>query len=273
MVEAEKIGYPVMVKSTAGGGGIGLQRCADIDALREAFDGVRRLGQANFGDDGVFIEHFIERARHIEVQVLGDGAGRVICAGERDCSLQRRNQKVIEESPASFVSVKVRADMRRAAAALAASLQYRNVGTVEFIFDIDTENFYFLEMNTRLQVEHPVTEAVTNIDLVECMVRIAMNDCTSLFPQQINEIPVAGAAIEARVYAESPLQGFRPSPGKLLNVEFPYDARIDTWVSSGQELSSSFDPMIAKIIAHGKDRPEALQKLSEALANTIITGV
>jgi urea carboxylase/allophanate hydrolase len=273
MVEAEKIGYPVMVKSTAGGGGIGLQRCADIDALREAFDGVRRLGQANFGDDGVFIEHFIERARHIEVQVLGDGAGRVICAGERDCSLQRRNQKVIEECPASFVSVKVRADMRRAAAALAASLQYRNVGTVEFIFDIDTENFYFLEMNTRLQVEHPVTEAVTNIDLVECMVRIAMNDCTSLFPQQINEIPVAGAAIEARVYAESPLQGFRPSPGKLLNVEFPYDARIDTWVSSGQELSSSFDPMIAKIIAHGKDRPEALQKLSEALANTIITGV
>ncbi|KAJ5320316.1 Urea carboxylase [Penicillium antarcticum] len=273
LAESEKIGYPVMVKSTAGGGGIGLQRCADVDALREAFDSVRRLGQANFGDDGVFIEHFIDRARHIEVQVLGDGAGRVICAGERDCSLQRRNQKVIEESPATFVSAKVRADMRRAAASLATALQYRNVGTVEFIFDIDTENFHFLEMNTRLQVEHPVTEAVTGLDLVECMMRIAMNDCTALFPQQINEIPVSGAAIEARVYAESPLQKFRPSPGKLLNVEFPTDVRIDTWVSSGQKLSSSFDPMIAKIIAYGDNRHAALQKLSEALARTVITGV
>ncbi|KGO56906.1 Urea carboxylase [Penicillium expansum] len=273
LVEAEKIGYPVMVKSTAGGGGIGLQRCADIGALREAFDGVRRLGQANFGDDGVFIEHFIDRARHIEVQVLGDGAGRVICAGERDCSLQRRNQKVVEESPAGFVQARVRADMRRAAAALVASLQYRNVGTIEFIFDIDTEKFYFLEMNTRLQVEHPVTEAVTGLDLVECMMRIAMDNCTTLFPQQINEVPVFGAAIEARVYAESPVQEFRPSPGKLLNVEFPSGVRVDTWVSSGQELSSSFDPMVAKIIAHGDDRAVALRKLSDALEKTIITGV
>ncbi|KAJ5126591.1 Urea carboxylase [Penicillium atrosanguineum] len=273
LIDAEEIGYPVMVKSTAGGGGIGLQRCADIDALREAFDGVRRLGLANFGDDGVFIELFIDRARHIEVQILGDGAGRVICAGERDCSLQRRNQKVVEESPAGFVPIGIRADMRRAAAALVASLQYRSVGTVEFIFDIDTEKFYFLEMNTRLQVEHPVTEAVTGLDLVECMMRIAMDDCTALFPQQINEIPVSGAAIEARVYAESPLQSFRPSPGKLLNVEFPSDVRIDTWVSSGQELSSSFDPMVAKIIAYGDDRPAALRKISEALAKTVITGV
>lgn len=273
LAEAEKIGYPVMVKSTAGGGGIGLQRCADIDSLREAFDGVRRLGQANFGDDGVFIEHFIDRARHIEVQVLGDGAGRVICAGERDCSLQRRNQKVVEESPAGFVPVEVRANMRRAAGALVASLQYRNVGTVEFIFDIDTEKFYFLEMNTRLQVEHPVTEAVTGLDLVECMMRIAMDNCATLFPQLINETPVSGAAVEVRVYAESPLQEFRPSPGRLLNVEFPSGVRVDTWVSSGQELSSSFDPMVAKIIAHGDDRSAALRKLSEALANTIITGV
>ncbi|KAJ5657584.1 Urea carboxylase [Penicillium longicatenatum] len=271
--EAEKIGYPVMVKSTAGGGGIGLQRCANIDALREAYDGVRRLGQANFGDDGVFIEHFIDRARHIEVQILGDGAGRVICAGERDCSLQRRNQKVVEESPPGFVPAKVRAEMRRAAAALVTSLQYRNVGTVEFIFDIDTDKFYFLEMNTRLQVEHPVTEAVTGLDLVECMMRIAMDNCTTLFPRQMNEISVRGAAIEVRVYAESPLQEFRPSPGKLLNVEFPSGVRVDTWVSSGQELSSSFDPMVAKIIAHGEDRSAALQNLSEALERTVITGV
>ena len=273
LVEAEEIGFPVMVKSTAGGGGIGLQRCADIEALREAFDGVRRLGRANFDDEGVFIEHFIDHARHIEVQVLGNGAGRVICAGERDCSLQRRNQKIVEESPAEFVPIETRAEMRSAAAALVASLQYRNVGTVEFIFDIDNEKFYYLEMNTRLQVEHPVTEAVTGLDLVECMMRIAMDDCIALFPHQINDISVSGAAIEARVYAESPLQGFRPSPGKILNVEFPSDIRIDTWVSPGQELSSSFDPMIAKIIVHGDDRPAALRKLSETLAKTVITGV
>ncbi|KAJ5167414.1 Urea carboxylase [Penicillium canariense] len=273
VTEAETIGYPVMVKSTAGGGGIGLQRCSDEDALREAFDGVRRLGQANFGDDGVFIEHFVDRARHIEVQVLGDGAGRVLCAGERDCSLQRRNQKVVEETPAAFVPAEVRADIRRAAADLVASLKYRNIGTVEFIFDIDTDKFYFLEMNTRLQVEHPVTEAGTGLDLVECMMRIAMDDCAAMFPRQTNEIPVIGAAIEVRVYAESPLQGFRPSPGKLLRVEFPSDVRIDTWVASGQQLSSSFDPMVAKIIAFGEDRPAAILKLSKALASTVITGV
>ncbi|KAF2012988.1 urea amidolyase [Aaosphaeria arxii CBS 175.79] len=273
LADAEKIGYPIMVKSTAGGGGIGLQRCADAHALREAFDGVRRLGQANFGDDGVFIEHFIDRARHVEVQVLGDGSGRVICAGDRDCSLQRRNQKVVEEAPAAFVPIEIQADMRRAAAALVASLKYRNVGTVEFIFDIDVNKFYFLEMNTRLQVEHPVTEAVTGLDLVQCMMRIAMNDCAALFPQQVNETPTRGAAVEARVYAESPLQGFRPSPGKLLNVQFPSDVRVDTWVSSGQEVSSSFDPMIAKIIAYGEDRREALHKVSKALAKTTITGI
>lgn len=271
--EANKIGYPVIVKSTAGGGGIGLQRCSNENALREAFDAVHRLGQANFGDDGVFIELFVDRARHIEVQVLGDSTGRVLCAGERDCSMQRRNQKVVEETPAAFVPLEVRADMRRAAAALAASLQYRNVGTVEFIFDTDTEQFYFLEMNTRLQVEHPVTEAGTGLDLVNCMIRIALDDCATLFPRKTNEIPVTGAAIEVRVYAESPLQGFRPSPGKLLNVEFPSDVRVDTWVSSGQELSSTFDPMIAKIIAYGEDRPVAIQKLSEALTKTVATGV
>ncbi|PYH97865.1 urea carboxylase [Aspergillus ellipticus CBS 707.79] len=258
--EANNIGYPVMVKSTAGGGGIGLHRCDDEDALREAFDGVRRLSQANFNDEGVFIEKFIQRARHIEVQVLGDGAGRVLCAGERDCSLQRRNQKVVEETPAAFVSVDTRAEMRRAAAALASSVQYRNVGTVEFIFDIDTQGFYFLEMNTRL-------------DLVRCMIDIAMNNCASLFPLITNDIPVTSTAIEVRVYAESPLQGFRPSSGRVLNVEFPADVRVDTWVSAGQELSSSYDPMIAKIIACGTDRSSVIRKLTGALSNTVITGV
>ncbi|RDW81168.1 putative Allophanate hydrolase [Aspergillus mulundensis] len=271
--EAEKIGYPVMVKSTAGGGGIGLYRCNNANELQEAFDGVRRLGQANFGDDGVFIEHFIEHARHIEVQVLGDGSGRVVCAGERDCSMQRRNQKVIEETPAAFVPLKARQAMRDAAVALTASVRYRNVGTVEFIFDIDSEQAYFLEMNTRLQVEHPVTEAGTGLDLVQCMVNIAMQDCSGLFAEQRNERTINGAAIEVRVYAESPLQEFRPSSGKLTAVEFPIDVRVDTWVKAGQELSSSYDPMLAKLIVHAADRRSAARKMSDALSKTIITGV
>ncbi|KAL4873030.1 hypothetical protein BDV12DRAFT_182654 [Aspergillus spectabilis] len=271
--EAEKIGYPVMVKSTAGGGGIGLYRCNDAKELCGAFDSVRRLGQANFSDDGVFIEHFIEHARHIEVQVLGDGSGRVVCAGERDCSLQRRNQKVIEESPAVFVPLKARQAMRDAAVALTASLKYRNVGTVEFIFDIDSEQPYFLEMNTRLQVEHPVTEAGTGLDLVRCMVNIAQEDFTSFFAEQCNEMAIEGAAIEVRVYAESPLQEFRPSSGKLITVEFPDDVRVDTWVKAGQELSSSYDPMLAKLIVHAQDRRSAARKMSDALSKTTITGV
>ncbi|KAJ0426329.1 urea carboxylase [Aspergillus carlsbadensis] len=271
--EAGRIGYPVMVKSTAGGGGIGLHRCDDANALREAFDGVRRLGQANFGDNGVFIEHFIEHARHIEVQVLGDGSGRVVCAGERDCSMQRRNQKVVEETPAAFAPVEARQVMRDSAVSLAASLKYRNVGTVEFIFDIDTKQAYFLEMNTRLQVEHPVTEAGTGLDLVQCMVNIAMQDCASLFPEQRNEITVNGAAVEVRVYAESPLQEFRPSSGKLTTVEFPDNVRVDTWVKAGQQLSSSYDPLLAKLIVHAHDRPSAVRQMSDALSKTTITGV
>ncbi|THC99590.1 hypothetical protein EYZ11_000959 [Aspergillus tanneri] len=271
--EADRIGYPVMVKSTAGGGGIGLHRCDNADALREAFDGVRQLGQANFGEEGVFIEHFIKNARHIEVQVLGDGAGRVLCAGERDCSLQRRNQKVVEESPAAFVSLETRSEMRRAAASLASTVEYRNVGTVEFIFDVDTQKFYFLEMNTRLQVEHPVTEAVTGLDLVKCMVSIAMGDCEALFEKTASDLSVTGAAIEVRIYAESPLQDFRPSPGTLLDVKFPSDVRVDTWVETGIQLSSSYDPLIAKVIVHAADRPSAIKKLADALSKTAITGV
>ncbi|KAL4937275.1 hypothetical protein BDV06DRAFT_203267 [Aspergillus oleicola] len=271
--KAAKIGYPVMVKSTAGGGGIGLYRCNDAAELREAFDGVRRLGKANFGDDGVFIEHFVEHARHIEVQILGDGNGRVVCAGERDCSLQRRNQKVIEETPAASVPLEARKAMRDAAAALAASVQYRNVGTVEFIFDNDSGQAYFLEMNTRLQVEHPITEAGTGLDLVQCMVNIATNDCAALFSKQRNDIDINGTAIEVRIYAESPLQDFRPSSGKLTTVEFPSDVRVDTWVKTGQELSSSYDPMLAKLIVNGPDRNSAVRKMSDALSKTTITGV
>ncbi|KXH40553.1 urea carboxylase [Colletotrichum nymphaeae SA-01] len=272
LTEADRIGYPVMLKSTAGGGGIGLKRCDDAASLVEAFESVQRLAQANFGDAGVFVEHFIERARHIEVQVIGDGEGNVTSAGERDCSLQRRNQKVIEESPATFVPLDVRKRMRKAAVNLASAVKYRNVGTVEFIYDVDTSEFYFLEVNTRLQVEHPVTESMTGLDLVECMIRVASGDSKNIF-EKSEGFEVNGAAIEVRVYAESPLQNFRPSPGRLLDISFPDDVRVDTWVKPGMEMSSSYDPLVAKIIATGEDRTTAIAKLADALEKTVITGV
>ncbi|TEA17660.1 Urea amidolyase [Colletotrichum sidae] len=271
--EADRIGYPVMLKSTAGGGGIGLKRCDDADALSEAFESVRRLAQANFGESGVFVEHFIEHARHIEVQVIGNGQGHVVSAGERDCSLQRRHQKVIEESPATFVPTEARLGMCKAAVELASAVKYRNVGTVEFIYDIDTSSFYFLEVNTRLQVEHPVTESVTGLDLVECMLRVASGECKDIFRDNSAGFTVRGSSIEARIYAESPLQNFRPSPGRLRDVSFPDDVRIDTWVEAGTEISSSYDPLVAKIIATGQNRTEAITKLAVALDNTVITGV
>ncbi|KAJ3950374.1 uncharacterized protein N0V96_001518 [Colletotrichum fioriniae] len=262
LTEADRISYPVMLKSTAGGGGIGLKRCDDAASLVEAFESVQRLAQANFGDAGVFVEHFIERARHIEVQVIGDGEGNVTSAGERDCSLQRRNQKVIEESPATFVPLDVRKRMRKAAVDLASAVKYRNVGTVEFIYDV----------NTRLQVEHPVTESVTGLDLVECMIRVASGDSKNIFDKP-QGFEVNGAAIEVRVYAESPLQNFRPSPGRLLDVSFPDGVRVDTWVEPGMEMSSSYDPLVAKIVATGEDRTAAIVKLADALENMVITGV
>ncbi|KAF9878950.1 urea carboxylase [Colletotrichum karsti] len=273
VTEAERISYPVMLKSTAGGGGIGLKRCDDSVSLIEAFESVQRLAQANFGDAGMFVEHFIQRARHIEVQVIGDGKGTVTSAGERDCSLQRRNQKVIEESPAEFIPAEVRARMHKAAVDLASAVKYRNVGTIEFIYDVDANEFYFLEVNTRLQVEHPVTESVTGLDLVECMIRVASGDSESIFKGQATGFEVKGNSIEVRVYAESPLQNFRPCPGRILDVSFPDDVRVDTWVEAGMDMSSSYDPLVAKIIATGANRTEAITKLAIALDNTVITGV
>ncbi|KAK2063151.1 urea carboxylase [Colletotrichum caudatum] len=271
--EAERIQYPVMLKSTAGGGGIGLKRCDDVASLAEAFESVQRLAQANFGDAGVFVEHFIQNARHIEVQVIGDGRGSVTSAGERDCSLQRRNQKVIEESPATFVPPDVRSRMRQAAVDLASAVKYRSVGTIEFIYDVDTSEFYFLEVNTRLQVEHPVTESVTGLDLVECMIRVASGNSEDIFVDNPDGFEVRGSSIEVRVYAESPLQNFRPSPGRLLDVSFPKGVRVDTWVVAGMEMTSSYDPLIAKIIATGEDRAAAVAKLADALEQIVITGV
>ncbi|KAF4119545.1 urea carboxylase [Geosmithia morbida] len=271
--EAERIGFPLMLKSTAGGGGIGISQCSDGESLKKVFHDVQRQAAANFGDGGVFLERYVQKARHIEVQILGDGNGRVIVAGERDCSLQRRNQKVIEESPAAMVPWDVRDRMRAAAERLASSVKYLNVGTVEFIYDMDRQEFYFLEVNTRLQVEHPVTEQVTGLDLVECMIKVATGQADHLFTAGRESVPVSGASVEVRIYAESPLENFCPCSGRITKLRLPSTVRVDTWVEEGTNVTTSYDPMLAKLIAFGRDREEAIEKLSESLVLTTIEGV
>jgi len=267
---AERIGYPVMLKSTAGGGGIGMQLCRNAAALGEAFESVQRLGRNNFANAGIFLERFVERARHVEVQLFGDGAGRVLALGERDCSLQRRNQKVIEETPAPGLSNEVRAQMLETARRLGESVAYRSAGTVEFIYDPDTGAFYFLEVNTRLQVEHGVTEAVTGVDLVEWMVRLGTGDLPDLAEPAMAR---GGHAIQARIYAEDPGRTFQPSAGLLTHIIWPDGVRCDTWVEPGSEVPAFYDPMLAKLIVHAPDRPRALEKLADALARTELAGI
>ena len=267
---AAEIGYPVMLKTTAGGGGIGLTRCDDEAALLAAWASVKRMGQQFFSDDGVFIERFVDRARHLEVQIFGDGKGKVVALGERDCSLQRRNQKVVEETPAPNLPQSTREAIHAAAVALGESVNYRSAGTVEFIYDAARDAFYFLEVNTRLQVEHPVTEMVTGLDLIECMVKIGAG--VELDWQRLTQ-PPTGASIEVRIYAEDALKNFQPSPGVLTDVAFPEDVRVDGWVSTGSEVSAFYDPMIAKVIVHGEDRQQALSKLNAALAATRLHGI
>jgi urea carboxylase len=267
---ARSIGYPVMLKSTAGGGGIGMQLCRDEHGLRDAFDAVRRLSRNHFADGGVFLEKFVERARHIEVQIFGDGAGQVIALGERDCSLQRRNQKVIEETPAPDLPATVRSAMLATAENLGRAMHYRSAGTVEYIYDADTGDFHFLEVNTRLQVEHGVTEEVSGIDLVEWMVRVAAGEPLD---EAALRRPPHGHSIQARVYAEDPARDFQPSSGLLSEVRFPAFARVETWVEGGSEVSPWYDPMIAKIIVHGADRASALSLLERALAESRIAGI
>jgi urea carboxylase len=268
--EAQRIGYPVMLKSTAGGGGIGMRLCRTADELAKSFDSVRALGAKNFKDGGVFLEKFVERARHIEVQIFGDGAGKVIALGERDCSTQRRNQKVIEETPAPHLSSEVRAQLYAAAVQLGQAVQYRSAGTVEFVYDVDAARFYFLEVNTRLQVEHGVTELVTGLDLVEWMVRLAQRDTLPLDGYRHQP---RGHAIQVRLYAEDPARNFKPAAGLLTEVVFPNDARCDTWVERGSEISPYYDPLIAKLLVHGEDRSAALNKLDAALAATRLAGI
>ncbi len=266
---ATKIGYPVMLKSTAGGGGIGLTRCDNEAALVEAYESVKRLGQNFFSDSGVFLERFVDNARHVEVQIFGDGQGKVLALGERDCSLQRRNQKVVEETPAPHLPAATREKLLAASVSLGEAVNYRSAGTVEYIYDPARDDFYFLEVNTRLQVEHPITEACTGVDLVEWMVLTAAGKA----PDLDQSIEPEGAAIEVRVYAEDAVRDFQPSPGTLTDVHFPDNARIDTWVATGTEVSPHYDPMIAKIIVKGKDRADAITKMIAALNETRMAGI
>ncbi|GFM79871.1 urea carboxylase [Pseudomonas cichorii] len=276
LTAARGIGYPVMLKSTAGGGGIGMRVCRSADELAESFEAVKRLGQNNFSDAGVFIEKYIQRARHLEVQVFGDGQGEVLALGVRDCSVQRRNQKVLEETPAPNLPDGMADELCAAAIKLAKAVNYRSAGTVEFVFDSEDQRFYFLEVNTRLQVEHGVTEQVWGVDLVGWMVQLAAGDLPPLSELQATLKPT-GHAIQARLYAEDPGRDFQPCPGLLTAVNFPQadgqKLRIDTWVEAGCEIPPFFDPMIAKLISWAPDRQQASDALAEALSNTRLYGV
>ena len=267
-VEAARIGYPVMLKSTAGGGGIGMQLVRRESELDQAFAAVERLATKNFSRGGVFLEKYIERARHIEVQIFGDGKGRVVALGERDCSTQRRNQKIIEETPAPGLSAATRTRLHDSAVRLAEAVSYQSAGTVEYVYDNDSEEFYFLEVNTRLQVEHGVTEEVLGVDLVEWMLRQAAGETFELATA-----PPRGASIQVRVYAEDPARQYRPSSGLVTQARFPDDARVETWIADGTEVTPLYDPLLAKIITKGSDRDAALRQLRKALSATLIAGI
>ncbi|CAG9164623.1 urea carboxylase [Cupriavidus pinatubonensis] len=266
--EAARIGYPVMLKSSAGGGGIGMRLVRSEAELVPAFETVERLARANFKDAGLFLEKFVERARHIEVQLFGDGQGNVVALGERDCSAQRRNQKVIEETPAPGLDTTTRDALMAAAVRLGRAVSYRSAGTVEFVLDADTGAFYFLEVNTRLQVEHGVTEQVTGVDLVAWMVRLARGDAFAL-----EAATPRGASIQVRLYAEDPARNFQPSAGLLTEVAFPEDIRVESWVAAGTEVPAHYDPMLAKLIVTGVDRADAVQRLQRALAACRVGGI
>lgn len=267
---AQQIGFPIMLKATAGGGGIGMRICEDEAAVREGFATVARQGLGNFGDAGVFLERYIRSARHIEVQVFGDGEGKVVALGERDCSLQRRNQKVVEEAPAPLLPATVRADLIAAAIRLSQAAKYRSAGTVEFLYDSERQEFYFLEMNTRLQVEHGVTEEVMGIDLVEWMVRGGAGEFGFLDTAPAEP---RGHSVQVRLYAEDPALDYRPTSGTLTAVDFPADIRAETWCMAGSTVSAWYDPMLAKLIVHAPTRDLAVQAMQAALDQSRIDGI
>lgn len=270
LITANTIGYPVMLKSTAGGGGIGMKLCFSEDELILAYESVIKLAKSNFSNGGVFLEKYIQTARHIEVQIFGDGKGNVKTLGERDCSIQRRNQKVIEETPAPNISDELRVQLFEASKKLALAVNYKSAGTVEYIYDTKTNKFYFLEVNTRLQVEHGITEEVCDVDLVEWMIKIAYGDNKPLLDYIHNP---KGHAIQLRVYAEDASKNFQPSTGLISKVEFPKDLRIDTWIEDGCEVSPFYDPLLAKLISYSHSREENLNKLEEVLKTSKIYGI
>jgi propionyl-CoA carboxylase alpha chain len=273
---ATEVGYPVMIKASAGGGGKGMRIAYSDAEAREGFQSARNEAKSSFGDERIFIEKFIERPRHIEIQVMGDRHGRVVHLNERECSVQRRNQKVLEEAPSPFLDKVTREAMGAQAVALAKAVDYDSAGTVEFIVDED-RNFYFLEMNTRLQVEHPVTELTHGVDLVEQMIRVAAGEKLEL---RQKDIKINGWAVEARLYAEDPYRGFLPSIGRLKRYSEPIEGalgegtlRIDSGVREGDEISLFYDPMIAKVVAHGKTREIAIDTLLEGLDRYQVEGL
>lgn len=278
---ARGIGYPVMIKASAGGGGKGLRVAFNDKEAHEGFDSCRNEARNSFGDDRVFIEKFVEQPRHIEIQVLGDAHGNVIYLNERECSIQRRHQKVIEEAPSPFISEETRKAMGEQAVALAKAVKYQSAGTVEFVVG-KNQDFYFLEMNTRLQVEHPVTECITGLDLVEQMIRVAAGEKLAIAQADVKKV---GWSIECRINAEDPFRNFLPSTGRLVRFQPPeqtlfqgqpsteYGVRVDTGVTDGGEISMYYDSMIAKLIVHGKDRNDAIARMREALNGFVIKGV
>ena len=269
---ANRIGFPVLLKCSGGGGGIGMKICNNIQELKENFAVTQKTGKAYFSNDAVYLEKYVAQPRHIEVQVFGDGAGNVVALGERECSIQRRFQKVVEETPSPFVSEELRKNLFAAAIRLCQAVQYRSAGTVEFLVDGITGDFYFLEVNTRLQVEHPVTEEVTSIDIVAWMIKLAFDKSFDL----TNYYHIAqGHAIEVRLYAEDPSRNFLPTNGTITELYLPqYEwSRFDFGVVLGDMISSHYDPMIGKIIAYGKTRRQAIERLIKCLAEFKIAGV
>ncbi len=269
---SKKIGYPVMLKASAGGGGKGMRVAYNEKEAREGFTSAKREAASSFGDDRVFVEKFIEEPRHIEIQVMADSFGNTIYLGGRECSIQRRHQKVIEEAPSPFIDDETRKAMGEQAVLLAKAVKYVSAGTVEFIVD-SKRNFYFLEMNTRLQVEHPVTEKITGLDLVELMIQVAAG---KKLPLKQDDVTLTGWAMETRIYAEDPFRGFLPSVGRLVSYKAPDETehvRVDTGVYEGGEISIYYDPMIAKLITYGVDRDEAIAHMRHALDGYYIRGV
>jgi acetyl/propionyl-CoA carboxylase alpha subunit len=264
--EPRELGYPLMIKAAAGGGGRGMREVRSAAELDESVDAARREASAAFGDDRIFFERYVERPRHVEIQLLADGKGTVVGLGERECSIQRRHQKVLEESPSTALDPSLRAAMSDAAVRFAAAIGYRSAGTVEFM--LDGSDFYFLELNGRIQVEHPVTELVTGVDLVVEQLRIANGEAL----RASSNLLLAGHAVEVRLYAEDP-RSFLPQAGRLERLRLPHSIRVDAGVEEGDEVGVTYDPMIAKLIAHGPTRDEAFARLRDALAETDVAGV